>query len=236
MFQGIFHQDSNPDGVRLTFNDTWSYDYNTNTWTNITSATYPANYNFGSVAYDTESDLVIVFGGTNGRNAYNDPTGGTYNGETWSFDYNTNTWDNITPSVSPVPRTGVNMAYDSEHDLIILFGGYTHLLRTEIDHETWAFDYNTLSWTELNPDSDLERRAYSMAYDSESEKIVLFGGNTGDDPYTFLGDTWVFDYDFNNWTLMPVPEVPDDTNSFFIPTILSFSIIAIVLFKRRNNK
>ncbi|MHA1466297.1 MAG: Kelch repeat-containing protein [Candidatus Heimdallarchaeaceae archaeon] len=234
MFGGSLNDDSNPNGVTLRFNDTWSYDYNANTWTNITSATYPSYYWFDSVAYDTESDLVIVFGGTKEANAYLDQTGGAYHGETWSFDYNTNIWDNITPSVSPVPRMGASMVYDSEHDLIILFGGYTHLLRTEIDHETWSFNYNTLSWTELNPDSELERRAYSMAYDSESEKIVLFGGNTGDDPYVFLGDTWVFDYYFNNWTLMPIPE-PDDTNAFFIPSILSISIIAIVVMKRRKN-
>ena len=236
LFQGILHQDSNPDGVRLTFNDTWSYDYNTNTWNNITSATYPSYYWFDAVAYDTESDLIIAFGGTTTDNAYSDPTGEAYHGETWSFDYNTNTWNNITPSVSPVPRIGASMVYDSEHDLTILFGGYTHLLRTEIDHETWSFDYNTLSWTELNPDSELERRAYAMAYDSESEKIVIFGGNTGDEPNDFLDDTWVFDYDFNNWTKMPIPEVTDDTNSYFIPTLISLSIIAIVLIRRRKNK
>ncbi|MCK5304225.1 MAG: hypothetical protein KAJ72_03180, partial [Candidatus Heimdallarchaeota archaeon] len=106
MFGGTLHKDGNPDGVGLRFNDTWSYDYNTNTWTNITSATYPLNYAFDSVAYDIESDLVIVFGGTNDDNPYSDPTGGIYHGETWSFDYNTNTWDNITPSVSPIPRVG----------------------------------------------------------------------------------------------------------------------------------
>ena len=128
------------------------------------------------------------------------------------------------------------MVYDSEHDLIILFGGYTHLLTTEIDHECWSFDYNTLSRIELNPDGGLEVRAHAMAYDSESDKIVIFGGNTGDDPFNFLDDTWVFDYNFNNWTKMPYPEVTTDTNSFFIPTLISLSIIAIVLVKRRRNR
>ncbi|MBA7547482.1 N-acetylneuraminate epimerase [subsurface metagenome] len=236
MLGGSLSEDSNLDGFKLRFNDTWAYDYNANTWTNITSATYPLNYQFDCIAYDSESDLVIVFGGSTESDPYLDPTGGRYHGETWSFDYNTNTWDNITPSVSPVPRFGANMVYDSEHDLMILVGGYTHLLRTEIDHETWSFDYNTLSWTELNLDGGLEIRAHSMAYDSESEKIVIFGGNTGDDPFNFFDDTWVGDLDFNNWTKMPYPEDTTDTNSFIIPTLISLSIIAIVLVKRRRNR
>ena len=236
MIGGNLHQDSNPGAdMNWRFNDTWAYDYNTNTWENMTYTTFPLGYTFDSVAYDSESDRVIVFGGTNGRDVYLDPTGGKYHGETWSYDYNTNTWANITPSVSPVPKIGTNMAYDAENDLIILFGGYTHLQTTEIDDETWAFDYNTLTWTELNPDGDLHRRIHSMAYDSESEKIVIFGGNIGDNPTDFFDDTWVFDYNFNNWTKMPYPEV-EDTPLFILPVVISLSFLAILVVIRRKSR
>ena len=232
MFGGALHRDSNPlSDDSWYFNDTWSYDYNTNTWTNMTYTSYPLNYYFDAVAYDSESDRVIVYGGTKEADAYLDPTGGRYTDETWSYDYNTNTWDNITPSVSPSPRTGSSMVYDSKNDLIILFGGYTHLQRTEIDHETWSFDYNTKTWTELDPEGDLERRAYSMAYDSESEKVVLFGGNTGDDPYTFLDDTWVFDYDALTWTQM----TKDEKTSFsLIGLAIAINLFAIIVILRRK--
>ena len=236
MIGGWLHFDSNPDAdISWRFNDTWAYDYNTNTWENMTYTTYPLGYFFDSVAYDSESDIVIVFGGAKGDEPYLDPTGGLYHGETWSYDYNTNTWANITPAISPVPKTGTNMAYDSENDLIILFGGYTHLQTTEIDNETWAFDYNTLTWTELNPDGDLHRRIHSMAYDSESEKIVIFGGNIGDNPTDFFDDTWVFDYNFNNWTKMPYPEV-EDTPLYIQPVVISISFLAILVVIRRKKK
>ena len=234
---GSLHWDSNPAAdVSWRFNDTWSYDYNSNTWTNITSATYPANYQFSCAAYDSVNDLIVVYGGTNDRDAYDDPTGGRYNGETWTFDYDTNTWTNVTKEFHPSPRGGVRMAYDSEHELFILFGGYTHLQTTEIDHETWAFNTNSMNWTQLNPDSTLERRAYAMTYDSESEKVVLFGGNTGDKPYDYLGDTWVFDYDFNNWTKMPIPEVTEDTLMFILPVVISLSFLAVLAIIRRKSR
>ncbi len=236
LFGGGLHFDTNPDGITLRYNDTWAFDYNADTWTNITTATYPLNYQFSGTAYDSANDLVVLFGGSTDDDMYDDPTGGRYLGETWTFDYNTNTFTNVTPSVSPSPRIGHKMAYDSEHELTILFGGYTHLQPTEIDHETWAFDTNTMNWTKLNPDGDLEGRAQSMAYDSESEKIVLFGGNTGDDPYNFLDDTWVFDYDFNNWTKMPKPEVtPEPTLQFIFPVVISLSFLAVLMIIRRNS-
>jgi len=131
------------------------------------------------------------------------------------------------------------LVYDSENDLIILFGGYTHLLTTEIDHETWAFDYNSNTWTQLNPVGNLHRRWQSMAYDSESGKIILFGGNTGDDVYNFRNDTWVFDYNFNNWTMMLFPEIPDDngngvddTSILFVASL--FGIISVILIRRKR--
>ncbi|MHA1201120.1 MAG: Kelch repeat-containing protein [Candidatus Heimdallarchaeaceae archaeon] len=238
MIAGHLQADSNPIGGEIYYNDTWAFDYNTNTWTNLTSAIYPMEISFGPGAYDSESDRVVVFGGRNRTmgDPYSDPTGEVYLQETWAFDYNTNTWENVTPSLSPDARVGANMAYDSENDLIILFGGYTHLDPTGMSDETWAFDYNTITWTQLNPDGDLERRGHKMTYDSESGKIILFGGNVGDQASIYLDETWVFDYNFNNWTLMPIPEDTDDTNSFFIPTLISLSVIVIVLLKRRKNK
>ena len=118
----------------------------------------------------------------------------------------------------------------------ILFGGFTHLQATEIDHETWAFDTVSMNWTQLNPTGNLHRRSHTMEYDSESEKVVLFGGNTGDDPYNYLGDTWVFDYDFNNWTKMPIPEVTTDTPMFVLPVVISLSFLAVLVVIRKKSR
>ena len=76
-----------------------------------------------------------------------------------------------------------------------------------------------------------------MEYDTESEKIVLFGGSVGDEPFDFLDDTWVFDYDFNNWTKMPIPEItPEDTPMFVLPVVISLSFLSILVINRRKSR
>ena len=45
-----------------------------------------------SMVYDTESDVIIMFGGHNGLKNV---------GETWVYDFNLNTWTNMEPSVNP---------------------------------------------------------------------------------------------------------------------------------------
>ena len=235
---GLPNEDYNPYGGLVQYNDTWAYSFNTNTWTNVTPAISPLGRNAANFVYDSESDRIVLFGGTHSpeKSAYLDPTGEVYQEETWTYDYNTNTWENVTPVYSPEPRFGSNMAYDSESDMLIFVGGFTHLDATSMEDEAWSFDLNTGTWTQLNPITDFARKWHMMAYDSESDRIVLFGESNSTTKTNYLAETWVYDYNADEWALMPLPEVIDDTNSFFIPTILSLSVIAIVLLKRRRNK
>ncbi|MHA1418578.1 MAG: Kelch repeat-containing protein [Candidatus Heimdallarchaeaceae archaeon] len=236
MYGGSVGKDYNPDGGQLNFNDTWSYDFNTNTWTNVTPSTSPPGRTSAKIVYDSESDRIVLFGGAHspGTSYYLDPTGEVYQRETWTYDFNTNTWENVTPSTSPDPRIGFNMVYDSESDRILLFGGSTHLDATGMEDETWSFDLNSGIWTQMNP-APTGKRAFSIAYDIESDKIVLFGGTNSTTLTNYNAETWVYDYNTDEWTLMPIPVI-DDSNMFFIPTLVSLSIIAIVLVKRRRNK
>ncbi|MHA1591085.1 MAG: Kelch repeat-containing protein, partial [Candidatus Heimdallarchaeaceae archaeon] len=122
MFGGGLGKDYNPYGGQTGYNDTWAYDYNTNTWTNVTPAISPLGRGSSILTYDSESDKIVLFGGYHSPTILSslDPTGEVYQRDTWTYDYNTNTWENVTPSTSPDPRKGVNMAYDSESDRIIL--------------------------------------------------------------------------------------------------------------------
>ncbi|MHA1552376.1 MAG: Kelch repeat-containing protein, partial [Candidatus Heimdallarchaeaceae archaeon] len=213
MFGGILPKDYNPYGGETGYNDTWSYDFNTNTWTNMTPSISPLGRGSSKLSYDSESDKIVLFGGYHSptSSAYLDPTGEVYQRDTWTYDYNTNTWENVTPSTSPDPRTGFNMDYDSESDRIILFGGSTHLDPTGMEDEVWSFDLNGGTWTQMNP-ATTGRRAFSIAYDTESDKIVLFGGTNSTTLTSYNDETWVYDYNVDEWTLMPIPEVTDDTN------------------------
>ena len=65
-------------------------------------------------------------------------------------------------------------------DKIVLFGGKENFTSTGERDDTWIYDENADTWTELFPVSaPSARRGHIMAYDSESDRIVLFGGMAG---------------------------------------------------------
>lgn len=166
--------------------ETWAYDFNSNTWTSMSPATRPPALSSHNMAYDSESDRVILFGGLDKDRERRD--------ETWAYDFNTNTWSKMTPTTGPSPRAVHGMAYDSESDRIILFGGYTG----EYDDETWAYDFNNNTWTSMNPlTKPSPRVTYTLAYDSASDRVILFGGATEDGRDD---ETWAYDYNTNTWT------------------------------------
>ncbi len=161
--------------------DTWAYDYNANTWVEMERLVSPGGRIFSAMAYDSESDRIILFGGLTA-----DSTG---NNETWAYDYDSNTWAEMTPIGSPPPRSGSFMVYDSRSDRIIMFGGY--LEGGPRASDTWAYDYNSNTWGEIvavyHPPA---RNHHQMAYSETADLVILFGGYSG----IALGDTWTFRY------------------------------------------
>ncbi|MFW9788901.1 MAG: Kelch repeat-containing protein [Candidatus Thorarchaeota archaeon] len=171
-------------------NDTWIFDYNTNNWTQLFPINTPDSRRAHGMAYDIESDKIIMFGG---RDAYDN--------RTWVFDPEINEWQMMSPSISPSTRSNHKMTYDSESDRVILFGGF-HVIanKSYFFSDTWAYDYNSDTWENLtNIVHPSERASFSFAYDSESDIVVLFGGGIKNDVY---GDFWFFDYNTVSWTEM----------------------------------
>ena len=186
--------------------DTWAYDFNTNAWTNPNPGTRPSPRGGHAMAYDAESDRVILFGGPDGA-------------ETWAYDYNANTWTNMSPVVQPAAWYLAEMAYDAESDRIVLFGGCagdSFLACPPLTRgETWAYDYNANTWTNMNPGpSPSDRVWHKMAHDAESDRTVLFGGILGTTRLDLLRDTWAYNFNANSWVEMNPEEAParDDTH------------------------
>ncbi|MFW9849775.1 MAG: Kelch repeat-containing protein, partial [Candidatus Thorarchaeota archaeon] len=172
--------------VDARLNDSWIYDYNTDTWTEVFPTTAPSPRRAHAVAYDSESDMYILFGGEDG----------TTRNDTWVGNPASNTWTLMSPSVAPPARMAHKMAYDSESDRIILFGGNVKGTNTFF-FDTWAYDFNTNSWENLTTFPwPQPRGSPSLDYDSESDRIVLFGGSDGSGIW---GDTWIFDYNTETW-------------------------------------
>ncbi len=126
---GSFYSFDQKHGKFIYYRDqkTCAYDYPSNTWTQLNPNSYPPqNRGYGSsMIYDPILKQSILFGGW-------DPTYDT----TWSFDYNTTSWTQILTDNAPSSRGLVGMTYDSDKEVVILFGG-----RTDSTHfaETWQF-------------------------------------------------------------------------------------------------
>jgi N-acetylneuraminic acid mutarotase len=197
------------------FNDTWAYDYNTNTWENLTTPETKNVARLGaSAAYDSESDRVIVFGGWKWAHGDSVPQS-TGVGETWSYDYNTNTWTNLTTENSPPFRGSCSMSYDEANDRMIMYGGFNSIMYVDSQSpipfygDTWAYNYNNNTWTNMSPTvSPPSLGNHESVYDSESKKTILFGGRSCREGTICpsLAETWVYDYETNTWINMN-PEI-----------------------------
>jgi hypothetical protein len=174
------------DGANGCSNETWCYDFNANSWTNMTPATSPPAMTSCQMAYDSESDLIILFG---------DP------GNTWTYDLNSNIWTEMLPATSPPVLWGHAMTYDSKGDRVILFDTNT----------TWTYDVDANIWEQKNPAVSVGTRyAARMVYDENSECTILYGGVRGLAEFT---STWAYSLASDNWTWMAdgpnSPGMPD---------------------------
>ncbi|NIW44844.1 MAG: hypothetical protein GWN30_08785, partial [Gammaproteobacteria bacterium] len=127
------------------------------------------SHRVAGLTYDIQYDRVILFGG-----------GGYYPSwpikiytDTWVYDYNSNTWTEMTPADHPT-SLGL-MTYDSESGLCVFHGGCLDWFEEEIVSETWIYDYGMNTWTEIrtNP-SPSPRSRIAITYDSESDRTILY--------------------------------------------------------------
>ncbi|MHA1979392.1 MAG: Kelch repeat-containing protein [Candidatus Hodarchaeales archaeon] len=114
-------------------------------------------------------------------------------------------WKNVTTS-GPSPRSGHAIAYDSNSNKVLLFGGmYFDGRDYDYFFDTWVYDLVSNNWTEMQPEYYPSERAYhSMVYDSEQDKFILYGGYGRNDMYEYdcLDDVWFYDLTTDRWDLV----------------------------------
>ena len=167
--------------------ETWVYDYNTDTWTNLQPSVHPNGRNYHGMVYDSKADRIVMWGG--------DIEGG-YKPPVWTYDYNTNTWQELGNTNAPAVRDYINLAYDSQADKIIMYGGYSHG-----NDETWIYDLSTNTWQQMQPSKNpgtISR--YTMIYVGDINKTILYGGQDGPAEFKYLGNTWSYNLKANRWT------------------------------------
>lgn len=107
------------------------------------------------------------------------------------------TWKEIALNLPPESRIKHVMAYDEKEGKVLMFGGENGA--NKLINDTWLWDGSQQTWNEVLSLSTKPsvRKSAAMAYDPNSEQIVLFGGegNGG----SLLGDTWLWDGASATW-------------------------------------
>jgi hypothetical protein len=151
-------------------NDTWEWDGAV--WTQVAD-TGPSPRMECAMTFDTMRERVVLFGGDN-------TTSGEFFNDTWEWDGED--WTQVADT-GPLPRGFPTMAQMGTRTG--LFGGYDG---GALLADTW--EWKDLRWTQRQDMGPPNRAAHSMAYDSERQRTVLFGGIGSSDLSTVLGDTW----------------------------------------------
>ena len=134
------------------------------TWINLNPITNPPSREYPCVAYVGDLDQIFLFGGLS------DTYEPLY--DFWAYDYNTNNWQNLS---SPYfTRYDSSMAYDSESNILLIFGGSDTAGSMPRRDAIWcepipAKFYNVTSET----GGPSARGAHSMTYDSKADRIIL---------------------------------------------------------------
>ena len=153
-------------------------------WVAIPTNGTPPTGRYGhTMVYDPLRDRMLVYGGA--PSSYS-PEG------VWALSLaGTPTWTELTPSgTPPPPRSGHVAVYDPVEDRMLLFGG---AVGNTFTNDVWALSLSgTPTWTRLTPSGDppLGRQGASGVYDTNRQRLVLFGGFNGKYGATCLSDVW----------------------------------------------
>jgi hypothetical protein len=168
---------------------TWLYDRGNDAWTEVGADPQPRLGVGARLAYDSESDLIVAFGGQGDRKGE-----WTTTDETWAYDVDTNTWIDMAPDPHPAWINYSAFVYDAESDLIVLYG-----LADRGGDQLWTYDVDTNTWTQLELTGGPETApAYARGvYLPQSDQIVVYGGL--DSHGQVRDDVWSYDVDTNAW-------------------------------------
>ncbi len=151
----------------------------------------------GSVAYDSATNRLIVFGGTNGY-------GATYN-DVWVLTNanglgGTPTWIQLIPAGTLPEGRGLHTAvYDAATNRLTVFGGFN--TGRAVLRDVWVLSNangigETPAWTPLGPFSTFPeaRAGHSAVYDAANNRMVVFGGVPNLDFTAGNNSTWFLNH------------------------------------------
>ena len=161
------------------FDDTWAFDFATNTWTDVSPAARPLRRCLHHAVHDPKRDQMLFFGGCAsgfGPCPLND---------FWSFNLESHTWTELPRE--PPARQFYGTGFDIEMDRMVVFGGDGNGGRLD---DVWEFDPEGAAWE--SPAISDPRPSARSRHQGEfipGMGVVFFGGNT---PQGRTNELWLF--------------------------------------------
>ena len=202
-------------------NDTWEWDPNTNTWTDVTPISgSPSPRRWSSMTYEPLTGGMLLFGG--------DVGGGVVASDTWLFVGGA--WTPLAPATTPPGRRQHSLMTrtNPEFNDVLMMGGEDQVgLAPEIYRHLDVWTWNGADWTKIS-DWDWGTSTGSFpassqgqaAYDAVRKRVVMQGNNgiaantAGHTIFLFGTSTYngsptnytsEFDCVTNSWTLYANP-------------------------------
>jgi hypothetical protein len=111
-------------------------------------------------------------------------------------------WEPIAPATTGLaPRWDHVLGADEAHKRLILFGGRDAAGASLGD--TWVFDIDTSSWTQIPVEGPAARFGMAAAVDAAGNGMYLFGGQSAD---VFYNDLWRYDLALDVWQPLDLGE------------------------------
>lgn len=164
----------------------WLLDVTTELWEKATTASTPPARMSQSMVFDSMRRVSYVFGG---GTVYPNP-----GNEMFVFDASARVWQQVLPQNSPPSvRRFASMAYDSRHDIVMLWGGINS---TSVLNDTWLYRPSTRQWQQLLPPASPPNANMSnedLIYDPDNDVFILHQN----------GDFWLYRFASSSDAIAP---------------------------------
>lgn len=129
----------------------------------------------GGAVYDSDRNVLVVFGGTASRGVSNSAT----------REWDGRAWKRIDVP-GPSGRSSFAMVYDTKRKKVVLYGGSGDGPGKKAD-DTWEYDGST--WTQVAQAGPGGRLSTGYTFDSKRGLLIIFGGLSQNG---MVGDTWAW--------------------------------------------
>lgn len=150
------------------FDDTWAFDFASNTWRDISpSSGRPLRRCLHHAAYDGANSQMLLYGGCASG------FGPCPLGDLWSFDLRTNRWTEKTTQPRPSFREHYGIGFDAMRGVMLIFGG-----GPSVSNDTWEYDTRSAAWRQASIQGALPDPRSRHEGASDGGTAFFFGGTT----------------------------------------------------------